>query len=484
MQRWRRTGRVGLILNLVIGLAIALVIAMTWRVVSSDAEPASADNQTATVDTGDVTATVSASGNVEAARTVEASFEGAGGTLTRIYVKAGDKVTKGQLLAAVDKSSAIQDLRLAQASLESAQASYQAIAGGRTSAEAAQDSASVATAQQSVTSARIALSQARASYALTKRQQDAAVSRAEKDLADASGAEATSAARSALVAARSSRDTALLQGRQQITSQEQQVRSAELQLRSTRAQVAVSSQGATEDELASARSQVTSAQVGVDQAQEALEQTVLRAPAAGTVTAVNGTVGQSSSGAVADDSTSGDSTGLVTITSTGSLEVTAYVAEADIDDVEVGQTATVTLSASDREVAGTVTSVDTVETVTNNVVEYGVTVLLDQHKDVRIGATSQLTISTGEKQGVTRVSSSALTTIGDRTTATVQADDGTTSTVVVEIGLQGDTTTEVLSGLAPGDVVVLPEQDDTADNGFTFPGGGGPVVLDGGPAGS
>ncbi len=471
--------------NVAIALAIALVIAMTWRVVSSDAEPASAGNQTATVDTGDVTATVSASGNVEAARTVEASFDGAGGTLTKIYVRAGDKVKKGQLLAAVDKTSASHDLRLAQASLESAQASYQAIASGRTAAEAAQDSASVASAEQSVRSARIAVSQARATYALTKRQQDAAVDRAEKDLANATGAEATSSARSALIAARSSRDSALLQGRQQITSQEQQVRSAELQLRSTRAQVAVSSQGASDDELASAGSQVTSAQVGVEQAQEALEQTVLRAPAAGTVTAVNGTVGQSSSGSGGTEDT-GSTSGLVTITSTGSLEVTAYVAEADINDVEVGQTATATLSASDREVAGTVISVDTVETVTNNVVEYGVTVLLDQHEGVRIGATSQLTISTGEKQGVTRVAISALTTIGDRTTATVQADDGTTSTVVVEIGLQGDSTTEVLSGLSPGDVVVLPEQEDAANNGFTFPdgGGGGPVTgLGGGPAG-
>ena len=175
--------------NAVIALALALVIAMTWRVVSSDAEPATADRQTATVDTGDVTATVSASGNVEAATTVEASFEGAGGTLTEIYVKQGDKVRKGQLLAAIDKTSARQDLRLAQAALQSAQASYAAVAGGRTSAEAAQDATSVDSAEQSVRSARVSLSQARASYALTKRQQDAAVARAERQLANASDSE-------------------------------------------------------------------------------------------------------------------------------------------------------------------------------------------------------------------------------------------------------------------------------------------------------
>ena len=481
VPQWRRTGRVGPAINAVILLAIALVAAMTWRAVSGGAEPAAAAEQTATVDTGTVTATVSASGNVEAASTVEASFEGAGGTLTHIYVKEGDRVRKGQLLASVDRTSAQQDLTLARAQLRSAQASYAAVAGGRTSAEVAQDNLSVASAQQSVRSAQTSLAQTRASYGLTKRQQDAAVARAERQLADASGTEARSAARQALVQAREQRATAILQARQQITQQEEQVASARLQLRSTQAQVAVSAQGPTADELANAESQVTSAQVGLQQARKALEQTVLRAPAAGTVTAVNGTVGGSSSGNGSTDASSDTgSSGLVTITSTGTLEVTAYVAEADIDDVEVGQTATVTLSASDAEVTGTVTSVDTVETVTNNVVEYGVTVRLDTTKDVRIGATSQLTINTGEKENVTRVSSSALTTIGDRTTATVLQDDGTTRTVPVEIGLQGDTTTEVLNGLLPGDTVVLPEQGDSTNDGFSFPAGGpGGAVVSG-----
>ena len=104
---------------------------------------------------------MSASGNVEAASTVEASFEGAGGTLTKIYVEPGEKVRKGQPLAAVDKTSARQDLRLAQATLQSAQAPYDAAASGRTPAEAAQDATSVASAEQSVRSARVSSAQAR-----------------------------------------------------------------------------------------------------------------------------------------------------------------------------------------------------------------------------------------------------------------------------------------------------------------------------------
>ena len=111
----------------------------------------------------------------------------------------------------------------------------------------------------------------------------------------------------------------------------------------------------------------------------------------------------------------------MTMSSLGALQVKADVAEADISEVRVGQPATVTLSADDRRLTGTVTSVDTVQTVTNNVVEYGVTVTLARPTGVKLGQTSQVVITTGSKQNVLRVSSSALTTIGNQTTATVQA---------------------------------------------------------------
>jgi hypothetical protein len=162
----------------------------------------------------------------------------------------------------------------------------------------------------------------------------------------------------------------------------------------------------------------------------------------------------------------------VTLTNTKVLQVTADVAEADIADVALGQAASITLSASGETLEGSVTGVDAVETVTNNVVEYGVTVTLDGAKGVKLGQSTQVVVTTGLTQGVLRVSSSALTTIGERTSATVQAEDGTTRTVDVVTGLEGDGFTEVLEGLAEGDVVVLPEQAASTGD-FTFPGGGG-----------
>ncbi len=472
--------RGGRIMNAVILLAVILVLAMTARVVTDGDTAATASQQTVAVDTGLVAATVSASGNVAAASTVEVSFEGSGGIVRKINVKEGEKVRKNQVLAVVDQTSARQSLATAQAQLDSALASYATTTQGLSPAEQDQNAQSIAVAQTSVRSAEVSLRAARATYALDRKQQNRLVEQAEKALAAASPEERATA-RSTLIQTKQSRDSLLMQDRQQIDAQEVSLASAKAQLASTQASADVAAEGPRSGELAAAQAQIDSAEVGVDQARTTLQQTVLRAPVAGTVSSVAGAVGQSSSSGSASSSTSTDtstdsstsgSTGFVTLTSKNLLEVTAYVAEADITDVQVGQSATVTLSANGTEIPGEVTTVDTVETITNNVVEYGVTVRLEKSKGVRLGQTSELVISTGEKEGVTRVSSSALTTIGDRTSATVEHEDGTTETVVVTTGLQGDSQTEILSGLEPGDTVVVPQQEGS-DTEFTFPGGGG-----------
>lgn len=476
-RRWMPRRRT-LLINGVIGVALLVVVALiVWTVRDSGNEPVSAA-QTVTVDTGDVTASVSANGNVAAGTAVNLDFQGTGGVVTKILVKPGSKVTKGQVLATVDATSAEQALANARVQLESAQAGYSIAVQGQTSAEYQRDERSIDQARASVASARSSLRSAQDSLALTRKQQNAAVERAQHDVDTAQDAAARAAAKTALTLAKEARASALLQGRQQVASAQQQVRSANASLASTKATVAVSRQGATAGTVAQAQAQVDSAQIAVDEAQTALNQTKLRAPMRGRVAQVNGTVGESSTAGTSSSSTTATSTsttdtsGFVVLTETDALQVTADVAEADIAEVKVGQTATVTLSASGQQIAGKVTTVDAIETVTNNVVEYGVTVTLDESKDVKLGQSTQVVITTGSKPGVLRVSSSALTTIGQMTTASVQDDDGTTQTVEVVTGLEGDGYTEVLSGLTEGDLVELPEQSGTGTD-FTFPGGGG-----------
>lgn len=499
-------------LNTLLAVAVSIVLAFTVWSVRGGGEATAAAAQTTTVDTGEVQASVTANGNLDAASTVDVSFEGSGGIVEKIYVKAGDKVRRGDILAQVDQTSALQGLATARATLASAQAQYETVTQGQTSQERSRDVQSVNVARRSVDSARISLDAAKDSYRLDKSQQDQAVANAQSQLSAVTSAQQNAqaqynsdpseankqaldtantnlqSARTSLRTAQNTRSTVLLQDRQNIDSRESSLASARASLASTRAGVAVNAQPPRQGSIDAAKAQIASAQVTVDQARDTLAKTLLRAPARGTVAEVNGVVGESSNG-TASSSSSGSSSGTTGSTSSSStsstsgsgfvmltdvrvLEVTADVAEADINDVKVGQTATVTLAASGKEYSGTVSAVDQVQTITNNVVEYGVTVrLTGDVSTAKLGQSTDISITTGVKTGVVRALSSALTTVGSTTTATVKSKGGSTRVVTVQTGLVGDTETEILSGLSAGDVLVVPQQSG-AGGGFTFPVGG------------
>ncbi|MEV4550678.1 efflux RND transporter periplasmic adaptor subunit [Nonomuraea wenchangensis] len=75
--------------------------------------------RTVTASRGTVVAAVSATGAVESSRFRALSF-GTSGTVEKIYVKAGDKVSKGQILARLDDAAAQENLSAAKASYDSA----------------------------------------------------------------------------------------------------------------------------------------------------------------------------------------------------------------------------------------------------------------------------------------------------------------------------------------------------------------------------
>ncbi len=109
--------------------------------------------------------------------------------------------------------------------------------------------------------------------------------------------------------------------------------------------------------------------------------------------------------------------------------------------------------------------------MTNNVVQFPVQVSLDTAPPgVESGSTANMSITTGSKPDVLVVPSAAITTVGNRHTVVVRRN-GQDATVPVQIGLVGDTTTEITDGVQAGDQLVLP----TAAAGSTtngFPRGG------------
>jgi multidrug efflux pump subunit AcrA (membrane-fusion protein) len=461
-------------------LVLALVGAGATAVLAvGDPNPTTAAaTPTATVSRGTITATVSASGNLSAKTTVGVSFPASSGTVTGIEVKVGQIVAPGDPLATSDDTSARLTLASAQASLASAEAQLTTTTQGLTGQQKASNSAQVKTSQVSLANAQTSVRQTQATYARDKANQDALVSAAQRTYDNAADPTAKANAAAALTQATNNRASTLLRDSQSVETARGQVASAKAALASATASTAANAQGARTGALESAKAQIASAQAQVDQAQTALDRTTLRAPVAGTVVSVAGTVGGPSS-AGASTGTSSATSGFVVLSSLSDLQVTSMVAEADAAKVAIGQPATITFSALSVSTPGTVTAMDLVSTVSNNVVEYGVTVTLTKPPSgLRLGQTASVSITTGTKAGVLNVPSSAITKVGPLTTVTVRKDGKDTPTPV-QTGLVGDSGTEITSGLAEGDVIVL-SASSGLPGGFTFPGGGFPGAIPGG----
>ena len=93
--------------------------------------------------------------------------------------------------------------------------------------------------------------------------------------------------------------------------------------------------------------QVTEAKAAVTEAERTVAGTVLKAPMAGTVTAINGSIGGSSAGSSASTGADGGggSTGFIDLANLASMQVSASFAEADATKLKLGQAAAITWAA-------------------------------------------------------------------------------------------------------------------------------------------
>ncbi len=219
-------------------------------------------------------------------------------------------------------------------------------------------------------------------------------------------------------------------------------------------------------------------------AQQNLDGTKIIAPSAGTVAAIASPVGVNAGSTTAGG---GGVAGYIIITDLSSLQISASVAEADIVNLAVGQVATYSFDAlASAQATGSVISVapiNNASTGSGTVMSYTVLFSLDAiPAGVKPGMTAQVSVTTAQATGVLSVPSSAVTQRGGRFTVTLKPKvvGGVGTRVPVQVGLQGDSLTEIQSGLKAGDEVVLRTVvSSSASTGFPAGGipGGAPVVV-------
>jgi len=232
----------------------------------------------------------------------------------------------------------------------------------------------------------------------------------------------------------------------QITKAEDEAAVAEDSFELAQAQLALKEAQPQDYDITAANARVTKAEASLALAQANLNDTIIRAPVAGTIMEINSKIGESTSLA----------TPVIKMIGESELEIEVDIPESDITKIEVGQSAEITLDSfsDDNLFSGTVTFIDPAETVIQDVVYYQVTVQFSDGQDnIKPGMTANVTIKTKEKSNVLRVPlRSVKQNNGDKIVEMLEGEQ--IKEHPVTSGLRGDEYYEILDGLSAGEQVI------------------------------
>jgi HlyD family secretion protein len=401
--------------TILIVLLIAVVATSAFLYVRSTKAETATQFQTATIERGNLTATIGATGTVRAKQSAVLIWQAAG-TVENVHVKAGDTVQANEELAALAKTSLPQSIILAQADLVTAQKSLDELMSSNTAqAEAV-----------------IALRDAQEAFTKADNWRN----ELEHNKIDV---------KEIIYKKFGTRTIPVLKEYRAYASEETKKKADEdLAL----AKAKLDDAQRTYDLLKDGNTaEIVAAQARIDAAQATINLARITAPFAATVTESYPLPGdQVSAGATAfrlDDLTS--------------LYVDVEVSEVDINSVKVEQPVTLTFDAIlGQEYHGEVVEVAQAGTVTNGVVNFKVTVeLTDASAEVRPGMTAAVNIVVEEMQDVILVPNRSVRLVdGERVVYLLV--NGEPVKKEIRLGSSSDTMSVVAVGdIKAGDLVIL-----------------------------
>jgi len=493
---------------------------------------------TVRVDRGPVSTTVSASGSLVAITEQNLGFA-EGGQLREVLVKVGDRVTQGQVLARLDDFDLRQTLAQRQAQLAQQQSMLNKLRGGN-SVEAAKANLAQAERILSATKAQVsatndanasATDRARTQLRFDRSVLGKAESRLRSDRASCAGDDdigataGTGAAPAELdldpnsdpqssttpvpanpACERIAADKAAVrEAKRTVLASETALDAAEQREEVDAAAGRVSIENAKQSvvmarneldaasndrpaDITTQEAMVTDARAAVAVAQRAVDDTVLSAPMAGVVSAINGAVGEvvgavSGITALAPGSnaalprTGGLSNGTGTsgaqapgtgafllLDGVDSFQLVVPFEESDAARLAPNQRVEVSVDAiPDLTRPGTVLAIAPSGTNVSGIINYYVTVVLTEADPrLRDGQTAEAAVLVESAENVLRVPAAVVERLDGRTVVRTPGPDGTAIPVPFEAGLVGDDFTEVKSGLTEGQIVIRPQGEVTA----------------------
>ncbi|GIO01286.1 secretion protein HlyD [Brevibacillus halotolerans] len=468
--------------------------------------------QTTQVQRGDVSEVVTASGTVQAAQQVTVNFPSGDQSVTAINVKIGDTVKAGQVLATMDQSAALMQIKIAEANLLSAKA-------GLAEKMQAKDENEIVVLQSNVTKAKAALESAKKNYdnqkALIQQEKaSATLQEAQKNLetqkklyeAGAISKSELDQAQNSLNQAEAEYKTASMQHSQTVDQSNNNVAQAQAAYDSALAQFNQAKAPVQESSLQAAKASIAQAEVQLQQQQQNLEKLTLKAPMDGVILQVNGQVGEAASSPflIMDNSNSEQ------------LGVMAQISQNDIGKIKQGMEATFTIGTyNNKKFQGKVETVYPEGSTESGVTTYKVLLTVENKEGLlKPGMTLQTTIHAGAQKNVLYVPITALREQGGKTGVLVKGKDGASTDTdtqadskgksrdkgqnvsgfqfkEVTTGLIGSDRVEITSGLEEGDQILLTMQVTNSSSNSRQMGqgpmssgmGGMPVMGGGMPSG-
>jgi HlyD family secretion protein len=361
--------------------------------------------------------TVTASGEVVPVQKADLSFTAVGRVQT-LAVTEGSEVQAGEVLATLETADVEAQIAQAEAALAVSQANLAQIQAGARPEEIAAAQEALAAAQAGVSAARANVASAQAALARLKagpkpeeltmakaamEKAAMALQLAQSEYDKIAWQDGIGATQQAVALQQASIDyesakanyEALVRGamvedldmaKAAVEAARAQVDVAQAQAGQAKAQLDQLLAGPSAEAINVAEAQVQQAQAALEAAQVALDQTTLRAPLAGTVAMLEASVGET----VLPGQT------VLTLADLSHLQVeTTDLSERDVDNVAVGQQATVYVEALGLEIAGRVVRIANQASKIGGDVVYTVVVELDeQPPDLRWGMSVDVGITT------------------------------------------------------------------------------------------
>ncbi len=453
---------------IVIAIVIALVaVGWIYRTQSLAHQTTTTNTgREAVVRLGTLLSTIKASGSIEPEAQVALNF-GTPGTVAEIYVRVGQPVRAGDLLARLDttelelavaqaeKTYLIQqltysqtiagpkpaDVAAAQAQLNSAWAQYNDLKKGPKPDQLAQ-------AEVQLTQARNQLTQAQKAHERTLTCVTVKLPTGEEQEVCPGLGPAEEQARLQLEIAQASFQAAqAAYDRVAAGAGDASLQAAWAQVQQAQANLARLTPDTERIQIA--RLQMEQAKISYEQARQRLKNATLVAPFDGTVTQVNLTRGATVSAS--------SLTPAIVLTDLSRFHVTVDIDEIDVGQLQVGQTVSATAEALPGQTfTGQVDRIAPVATIQGGIVSYQVTIALNPTDlPLRAGMSVNLSIVTQALENVLLVPNWAIRL--DRATgqAYVNLKEGQTiREVEIVTGPRNENDSQVLAGLSEGDVVI------------------------------